>query len=269
MKRLVALALVVFAGCAGDPEDKGEKPKDPPTKKTDPPPAPAYSATRASDLVEKALDRFVLDWQEATDSAGGGQRLVLQNSASADASAWMAFRAPEKGAKPEQQLIEWYLERDEAAERLVDQTPALKAHRAGKPLLAVHRRVWRLGEGGFAMLEGRLKDGLPIATKPGDEAKVEPGKPRPPVSLATDEVVATALSAWNLEVYDPDRDDKFVGLFVQLESSKAFPPSAMPLGAGAKPADLPRKLRVTVVVPDADAASSERVMRREAPRLSK
>lgn len=268
------LSAMICAGCTST--DPGTK--DPETK---PPPAAsdegkrAYSPERAAALAQDALDQFAKDWQDAVASETGGQRVWLKNGAQAggatDTALWIALLAPETGARPEREVVEWYLARDEAAEKAVDSDPARKAQRNGRPLYALRRRVWRLGDDERAThaLEQRAAGGLPIAVKPGDDAKTEAGADRPPMVLLGDKVVATALLSWNIEVYDPDPKDPYIGRYFELENSKIFPESSMPVGAGASPRALPRKLRATAVLPDPDAADGMQRHWREAVRIAR
>lgn len=231
----------------------------------------AYSAQRTFERVDEALDRFAEDWQHAVVTEGGGQRAWLRNAGRLDVTAWVAFMPPEKGARPERELVEWYLVRDEVAEKAVDADPARAARRAGKPLYALKRRVWRLGDDDRATkaVEERLKAGVPLEVRPGDEAKVEAGKDRPPMSLLSDRAVATALYEWNLEVFDPDKDEPFLGFYFDLEASRVFPQASMPLGTGESPRALPRKLRATALIPDPDEAGGARRISMEAVRVAK
>ena len=101
-----------------------------------------------------------------------------------------------------------------------------------------------------------------------DSAAAQAGKPRPAMAIISDKTLATVVD-WKLEVYDPDPNDAYLGLFVEPRKSKAFPQSAMPIGlAPASPA-LPRKLRVTGTVEDGDAAGGVRSVHREAVRSAK
>ncbi|KAF0245044.1 MAG: hypothetical protein FD180_1981 [Planctomycetota bacterium] len=269
---LVAAAVFALPGCTTGSSNSNSKPVSPSE-----PPTPsdeskrAYSAERAARLVDGALVRFTEDWQEAVAAEGGAQRAWLKNTGRLDIAAWLAFMPPEPGAKPERELVEWYLLRDEGAEKAVDADAARAAQRAGKPLYALKRRVWRLGDDDRATMavDERLKGGPPLPVRPEDSAKVGAGEDRPPLSLLSDRTMATALYEWNLEVYDPDRADPFLGFYFDLEGSKAFPQASMPLGAGEKPRALPRKLRATAVIPDPDSAGGAKKMSAEAVRITK
>ncbi|MEK7465839.1 MAG: hypothetical protein AAB074_00370 [Planctomycetota bacterium] len=265
--RLLPLVLLL-AGCTtGNPDPEPSKPPTTPGEDGQ----RAYSSERAARNVDAAMKRFTEDWQEAVATEGGGQRLWLKNSGRLDVAAWLAFMPPESGARPERELVEWYLVRDEAAEKAVDAEPGRAAQRAGKPLFALKRRVWRVGsdERATREVDERLKAGLPLGVREGDQAKVDAGDQRPPLSLLWDRTMATALYEWNLEVYDPDRADPFLGFYFDLEASKAFPQSSMPVGAGEKPRALPRKLRSTALIPDPDSAGGVKRMTSEASRISK
>ena len=268
------LAAMLAAGCTTN----GSGPDDPPTK----PPGStsddgkrAYSPERAAGLAQDALDQFAKDWKDAVAPETGGQRLWLKNGAQAggatDTALWVALMAPESGARPEREVVEWYVARDEATEKAVDSDPARKALRKGRPLYALRRRIWRLGDDERAThaLEKRVAGGLPISIQPGDDAKTEAGVDRPAMVLLGDKVVATALLSWNIEVYDPDPKDPYIGRYFELEDSKIFPESSMPVGNGASPRALPRKLRATAVLPDPDAADGTQSHLREAVRLAR
>lgn len=235
----------------------------------------AYSPERAARLAEDALDQFARDWKEAVATETGGQRLWLANGEAAggakDAAAWVVVMAPEPGARPERELVEWYLARDEAAEQLVDSDAAGAARRAGRPLYALKRRVWRIAgdERANQVLGERMAAGVPIAIRPGDEAKADAGAERPPMTVLGDKVLATALLSWNLEVYDPDPQDPYIGRYFELDASKVFPKSSMPVGAGNRPPALPRKLRATAVLPDPDRDGGTQGVMREAVRIGR
>jgi hypothetical protein len=265
--RLLSLALLIAAtasflpGCTSEPSNPD--PKTPPPDDT----PLAYSPVRAARLVDEALERFTQDWQDAIATDKGGQRALLKNAGRLDPAAWLTFAPLEAGARPERELVEWILVRDEAAEKTVDAGGA--ASRGGKPLYALNRRVWRLGEDDRATkaVDAALKRGLPVEA-PGD-ARVEAGKERPPLSLHSEQTMATALLEWNLEVFDPDQSDPFLGFYFDLGESRAFPQASMPLGAGEKPRALPRKLRATAVIPDPDSAGGAKKMSGEAVRIAK
>ena len=267
---LVAAAAFLLSGCTADAPDSDSTPSKPISSPSDEAKR-AYSSERAARNVDAAMERFTEDWQAALATEGGGQRLWLKNVGRLDVAAWIALIPPEPGARPERELVEWYLLRDESAEKAVDAEPGRAAQRAGKPLYELKRRVWRLsGDDGAANgLDERLKGGLPLEVRAGDATKPEAGKDRQPLTLIADRMMATALFEWNLDVYDPSQSDPFLGFYFDLEASKAFPQASMPLGAGENPRTLPRKLRATAVIPDPDAAGGAKRMAAEAARIAK
>ncbi|MCE9583132.1 MAG: hypothetical protein K8T20_11630 [Planctomycetes bacterium] len=282
MRHLPLLAL--FAALAGCTTDSGNGSSS--SGSGSPGPArTGWSVDRGAAAVDDGQARFAQDWQEAVVTEGGGQRLWLRNAVRPDVSGkpvgpddgaldvagWIAFRAPEAGARPEREFVEWFTVRDEAAEKSVDAAPALAAKRDGRPLFALHRRVWRLGDvdAGMKVLDARLKSGVPIVVEPADSTPLESGKPRPALFLLSDKVMATGLVSWNIEVYDPDQKDPYLGFYFELDLSKAYPQASMPIGAAAPSPVLPRKLRVTGRVPDPDAKGCGRVVQREGLRTLK
>ncbi|MCE9584290.1 MAG: type II secretion system GspH family protein [Planctomycetes bacterium] len=204
-----------------------------------------------------ALDQVAIDLDGAIPSSAGSQRFIVVDgpgsavpgpdvSEAQDALALVTSTTVPDGAGGRvttMALVELYLQPESDTElSIAGANP--NAIRSGRPMKALHRRVWRIAKDtGLAAVKAPIPMNTAVATAAG-------------LQLVSDDVLHQYVMSMNLEIFEG-------GKWLEVHDKGSILLKAMPIGDVSGDPGMPRKLRVSMRVIEGSGESCERLFQRE------